>query len=109
MLEIPNIDPEKVARWGDPFLKLAQEAHRSYEQMMRREEDRPEDPNHQNIIELSSDDQFGDDDELDDLAGDEESTGERSHFFQQAPEVNAFNARRELITSVLPKSPFDNL
>ena len=64
---------------------------------MQREEDRPQDPNHQNIIELSSDDEFDDKNELDDL-GDDESTEERSHFFQPSPDVMALNARRKSYT-----------
>ena len=63
--------------------------------MMQGEEDRPQDPNHQNIIELSSDDEFDNKHELDDLEGDDESVEERSHFFQPSPDVVALNARRE--------------
>ena len=93
MLEISGIDPQKVEIHGKEFLKLVREAHRNYEAMMQREEDRPQDPNHQNIIELSSDDEFEDKNELDDFEGDDESVEERSHFFQPAPEVMALNAR----------------
>ena len=103
MLEIPGIDPQKVDIHGKEFLKLVREAHRNYEAMMQREEDRPQDPNHQNIIELSSDDEFDDKNELDDL-GDDESTEERSHFFQPSPDVMALNARRKSYTEV--KEPF---
>ena len=94
MLEIPGIDPQKVDIHGKDFLKLVREAHRNYEAMMQREEDRPQDPNHQNIIELSSDDELDDKNELDDL-GDDESTEERSHFFQPSADVVALNARRK--------------
>ena len=94
MLEIPGIDPQKVEIHGKEFLKLVREAHRNYEAMMQREEDRPQDPNHQNIIELSSDDDFDDKTELDEL-GDDESMEERSHFFQPPPDVAALNARRK--------------
>ena len=93
MLEISGIDREKVEIHGKEFLKLVREAHGSYEAMMQREEDRPQDPNHQQIIELSSDDEFEDGDELDDFEGDDESVEERSHFFQPPPEVVAMNAR----------------
>ena len=62
--------------------------------MMQREEDRPQDPNHQNIIELSSDDEFDDRNDFDDL-GDDESTEERSHYFQPSPDVVALNMRRK--------------
>lgn len=93
MLEIPGIDPNKVEIHGIEFLKLVREAHRDYEAMMQREEDRPQDPNHQNIIELSSDDEFDDGDNLDDFEGDDESGEERSHFFKPSPDVVALNAR----------------
>lgn len=93
MLEIPGIDPNKVEVHGKEFLKLVHEAHRSYEAMMQREEDRPQDPNHQNIICLSSDDDFEDGNGLDDLEGDDESVEGRSNFFQPSPDVIALNAR----------------
>ena len=93
MLEIPGIDPNKVEIHGKEFLKLVREAHRDYEAMMQQEEDRPQDPNHQNIIELSSDDEFDDGDNLDDFEGDDESAEERSHFFKPSPDVVALNAR----------------
>lgn len=93
MLEIPGIDPQKVEIHGKEFLKLVREAHCSYEAMMQREEDRPQDPNHQNIIELSSDDEYDHGDELDDFEGDGESGEERSHFFKPSPDVIALNAR----------------
>ena len=93
MLEIPGIDPQKVGIHGKDFLRLVREAHGSYEAMMQREEDRPQDPNHQNIIELSSDDEFDDKNGLDDFDGDDESAEERSHFFQPPPDVVALNAR----------------
>ena len=94
MLEIPGIDPQKVGIHGKDFLRLVREAHGNYEAMMQREEDRPQDPNHQNIIELSSDDEFDDKNNgLDDFDGDDESAEERSHFFQPPPDVVALNAR----------------
>ena len=104
MLEIPGIDPQKVDIHGKEFLKLVREAHRSYEAMMQREEDRPQDPNHQNIIELSSDDEFDDENEFGDL-GDDESTEERSHFFQPSPDVMALNARRKSYTEAKENIP----
>lgn len=96
MLEIPGIDPQKVQIHGKEFLKLVREAHSNYEAMMQREEDRPQDPNHQNIIELSSDDEFDDKNEVDGFEGDDESMEERSHFFQPSPEVAALNAKSKL-------------
>lgn len=60
---------------------------------MRANEDRPQDPNHQNVISISSDE--GDDDcgEFDDLDESMASQEERSSYFHAAPEVDAFNAQ----------------
>ncbi len=93
MLEIPGIDPNKVEIHGKEFLRLVREAHRNYEAMMQREEDRPQDPNHQNIIELSSDDEYDDGNEIDDFDGNDDSGEERSHFFMPSPDVIALNER----------------
>ena len=95
MLDIPGIDPDKVSRYGKRFLRLIKDSHQGYEAMMRQQEDRPMDPNHRNVIDISSDD---DDAEYgsfnDDLGFDGGSQEERSTYFQAAPEVDAFNARR---------------
>ncbi len=93
MLEIPGIDPNKVEIHGKEFLRLVREAHRNYEAMMQREEDRPQDPNHQNIIELSSDDEYDDGNEIDDFDGNDDLGEERSHFFMPSPDVIALNER----------------
>lgn len=93
MLDIPGIDPKKVEIHGKEFLKLVRAAHHNYEAMMQSEEDRPQDPNHQDVIVLSSDDEFDDGNELDDFDGDDESAGERSHFFMPSPDVVALNTR----------------
>ena len=94
MLEVPGIDPQKVEVHGKEFLKLVREAYHSYEAMMRREEDRPQDPNHQNIIELSSDDEVDNRNAVDDF-GSDDSGEERSRFFKPSPDVIALNARSE--------------
>jgi len=93
LLEIPNIDPDKVERYGKTFLKIIKDAHREYEAMMQQQEDHPQDPNHQNVIDISSDDEYGDSGDLDELHSDEESQGERSQYFH-SDDVNAFNAQR---------------
>ena len=95
MLKIPGIDHNKVEIHGREFLKLVHEAHQNYEDMMREREDRPQDPNHQNIIELSSDDEFDDGKNFDDFEDNDESAEERSHFFKPSPDVIALNARRK--------------
>ena len=92
LLEIPGIDPDKVERYGKRFLKLIRDTQRGYEDLMQQQEDCPQDPNHQNVIEISSDDEFADNGEFDDL---EENNSQevRSSYFQAPPEVDAFNAR----------------
>lgn len=70
---------------------------------MQQQEDRPQDPNHQNVIEISSDDEFADDGEFDDFGEENSSEEVRSSYFQPAPEVDAFNARcRPSRSSLLP-------
>lgn len=89
MLSIQGIDSDKVERYGKNFLQLIREAKQWYEEMMG---DRPPDPNHQNVICLSSDEEFGGFEALDDLDGDDGSDNERSAYFQPPAEVEAFNA-----------------
>ena len=89
MRQIPGIDVDKIDRYGKRFLKLIHAAHQGYETLMRQQEDRPQDPNHQNVIDISSDEEFGHDEYEDELG----SQPERSSYFQADPEVEAFNAR----------------
>lgn len=107
MLEIPNIDPDKVARYSKTFLKLIRDAHRSYEAMMQQHEDRPRDPNHQTVIDISSDDDYGDAGDLDEFDADEESQEElrSSRYFPHSadPEVDAFNTRSRCFDQQLIK------
>ena len=56
-------------------------------------QDPPNDPNHQNVINISSDEEFADDYNLDDFVDGDGSQEERSSYFHAAPEVDAFNAR----------------
>lgn len=107
MLEIPGIDADKVERYGKRFLKLIQTAQHGYK-TMKHEEDRPQDPNHQNVVTLisSDDDEFADDGGLDDFIGSEGSQEERSSYFQPAPEVDAFNARcKSSLAAKVPVQP----
>lgn len=93
LLDIPDIDRDKVERYGKRFLKLIRNAENFYENMMRTNEDRPQDPNHRNVINISSDDDddFGAfDEDLDETGASQE---ERSSYFHADPEVDAFNAQ----------------
>jgi bloom syndrome protein len=99
MCEIPGIDPDKVERYGHRFLKLIRSAQRGYYEMKQQQEnstdDPPEDPNHRNVINISSEDEFADDCDLEDYAGEDDPQEERSNYFQATPDVDAFNARCE--------------
>ena len=74
-------------------MKLIKDSQQFYESLMQQQEDRPNDPNHQNVIDISSDedDTYGSND---DLAEESNSKEERSTYFHPAPEVDAFNAQR---------------
>ncbi len=95
LLEIPGIQAERVKLYGKRFLKLIRNHHNRYEAMLKEKEDRPCDPNHQTVIDISSDEEYGDDD-LDELADDASQEEQRSQYFRPPPEVERFNAQREL-------------
>lgn len=99
LMEVDGIDADKVQRYGTRFLKLIRDAHNTYEALMRAQEDLADDPNHQNVIDISDDDQNVQD-EGDDSDDHEYSDEETSQYFQQAPEVAAFNAQSKLIACV---------
>ena len=94
MLDIPGIGSEQVRLYGRKFLPLIQNAKRGYEAMMDSEK-RPQDPNHQNVINISTDEgeDFGAEEGPDGLEDHKDSQGERSQYFQHDEEVEAFNAR----------------
>jgi bloom syndrome protein len=59
MKDIPDIDHDKVDRYGEKFLPLIETFHRNFEEIMGHTHDRDMDENHQNVIDLCS----GDEDE----------------------------------------------
>ena len=91
MLEIPGIDPVKVELYGKQFLRIIREFHQAYEEMIQQQEDRPQDPNHQNVIDISSDEEYVDGADVEDSGDDAAAEGQRSLYFQQSSEVAAFN------------------
>ena len=93
MLELPGIDPDKVQRYGKRFLKIIRASQGVYESLMRQQEDRPQDPNHQNVIDISSDGDSADDDGFGDFELEDGSQEERSTYFKAPADVNAFNAQ----------------
>ena len=106
MLEIPGIDAERVELYCKVFLTLVRNAQHIYESMLQQQEDRVQDPNHENVINISDDEESGDYDL--DAFDDEGPQKERSTYFP-GPDVEAFNAqckyilpqtRRSALTSV---------
>ena len=93
MLRLPGIDPDKVRRYGGKFYRLIQDTHRHYEEMMQQSEDRPQDPNHQNVVLISSDEEDdGNAGQTEDF-DDDDSPEERSAYFEPEADVAAFNAQ----------------
>ena len=93
MLEITNIDPKKVQLYGKNFLKLIRASQQRYESIMRDQEDRPQDPNHQNVIDISSDNESIHQQALDESVDEYGSQEQRSSYFKPPADVQAFNAR----------------
>ena len=100
LLMIEGIDSERVQLHGDRFLKLIEEANNNYEAMMRAQEDRPDDPNHRTVVEISDDDEDGEDEALSQLSPDFSDVDfdetETSQYFGNSnvdPDVEHFNAQ----------------
>ena len=63
--KIRGIDPDKVERYGRQILKLVRDTQKRYDELKKDEEDANgivPDPNHHNVINLSSSDEYSDDD-----------------------------------------------
>ncbi|KAL8626159.1 hypothetical protein Q9189_008158 [Teloschistes chrysophthalmus] len=99
MLEFPGINGDKVRLYGKVFLNLVKRAQNFYESMMQQKEDRTEDPNHQNVINISDDDEFGNAD-MDDF-DDQGSPRESSAYFASW-EVQDFNAQLSQLQPLQP-------
>ena len=91
MLTISGIDPEHVQLYGDRFLKLIRSTHQNYASMMG-DDYRPFDPNHHNVIDISSDEEYQAEEDVNDEDG-EDWQEETSSYFQQSQDVRAFNDR----------------
>jgi bloom syndrome protein len=88
LLHIPDINPEMVNLHGDTFLMILRNlrAHTGFHEDNESDDDeqRPMDPNHQNVIDLVSDDEeddeYGGDSAFEDEDGDDEPDGPSPHF-----------------------------
>ncbi|KAH7417089.1 QDE3-like protein [Cadophora sp. MPI-SDFR-AT-0126] len=92
MRQIPGINVQRVDTYGESFIPLIKQYQNGYEEVMGRlrEQDQDEDmdTNHQNVIDLVTDDEGGDDED-DDFGVDEETEAamqqaERSRFFDKS-------------------------
>ena len=111
MLGIPDINPDFVKLYGKKFFKLIKEAHAYYESILQDQEDKPQNPHQQNVIDLCDDEDDEDEDGgstdiygLDDVEypsvdvpGSQESQ-ERSRFFEPnlSKDVEDFNRRSKI-------------
>ncbi|EXJ93033.1 bloom syndrome protein [Capronia epimyces CBS 606.96] len=86
--ELTGLNPEMFRRLGPPLLRLITAAYDNYEAMMRAQEGRPDDPNHQTVVEISDDDAETGRFLQSDMDADE---SEDSHYFSIPDEVRQFN------------------
>ncbi|KAL3460449.1 hypothetical protein BJX64DRAFT_184819 [Aspergillus heterothallicus] len=65
MLQIPDVDVDKVQRYGERILKLLRDTRRRYFELKKDRDDVDgivPDPNHHNVVNISSEDEFNDND-----------------------------------------------
>lgn len=97
LLQIPHIDPDKVELYHKQFLSLVREWEQRYHTLRDQEEDRPDDPNHQNVVDLLTSD---DEDAGGTAHGLESSQEEQSSYFHQPDDqVVGFNNQMEMLQS----------
>lgn len=82
MMGIRHINTDNVKEIGKRFLPCLAQLHEQYEKKMRKKDDRDIDENHQNVIDLVTDEEDGDSD-----------FGQESEYFQKSAEVKAFNEK----------------
>ncbi|KAI9042492.1 RecQ family helicase MusN [Aspergillus affinis] len=86
---IPGIDPDKVNRYGAQILKLVRDTQRRYAELRKERDDADgvvPDPNHHNVINLSSDsEEYNDGDLLDQASNLDIDENVSSRFFITQP------------------------
>ncbi|KAL4895097.1 hypothetical protein BDV59DRAFT_159798 [Aspergillus ambiguus] len=87
---IPGIDPDKVSRYGGQILKLVRDTQRRFEELMKDRHDADgvvPDPNHKNVINITSDDEEYDDGDVFDQASilDVDENPISSRYFSTQP------------------------
>jgi len=95
MLAIGGMGEDKFRLCGHRLLGLIKQAHNNYEAMMRAQEDRPDDPNHRTVVEISDDDYNEPNDDEDVISQSEVDfeESESSRYFSVADEVEDFNTQ----------------
>ncbi|OCT46271.1 bloom syndrome protein [Cladophialophora carrionii] len=94
---ISGMNDEIFQLFGPVLLRLIKSAFNNYEAMMRAQEGRPDDPNHQTVIEIADDDASGPESETD-LDMDDVDETENSHYFS-VPEEDGKSSGRALPAS----------
>jgi bloom syndrome protein len=94
---IEGMNDYNVTTYGRLLLRLVKTAFDNYEEIMRTTEDTPADPNHRNVVEISSDEEnfINDEDEFD-MSQSEvefEDTETSQYFSAPDPDVERFNAQ----------------
>lgn len=116
MRRIPNIDSEKVTKFGPYFLEIIKQTKDHYNSILDQSKDRPHDPNRQTsyVHIISSDEErFGGGASCDDLSANEDEaedaaysspSGEQSGYFASAAseDVRRFNAQLQGIQTMAP-------
>ena len=80
MLEISGIDEDRYELYGNILLKLSRQAYQNYREMMKGE-DKPRDPNRDNILVISDDDEAFEDNANSSNYGSEPDFSETSQYF----------------------------
>lgn len=99
LLAIPHISPDKVDRYGQHFLSLVRNSRKMLDDLVARQKhggDLPiRDPNHENVVMISSDEENPDDGAFVEPPSSGYSASERSRFFEPDEEVAAFRDQSE--------------
>jgi bloom syndrome protein len=96
LMRISEMNPDTYKLCGPVLLRLIKIAYNDYEAIMRAQEDRPDDPNHKTVVEISDDEVEDAEFSQSDVEGDET---ESSHYFSVADDVSQFNAKSKLCQS----------
>lgn len=85
MREIPDVNQDRVQRYGTRFIALVSRHEKRYNDMMNTNPDQDNDANHQNVIDLVTDDEDeeSDEEEIDSDTEKAMAQAERSRFFEE--------------------------